>query len=113
MKNKFIIFIIVVIAILIAVILFLGFNNNSNNENKEESKVINCAKDLYDKEKTKIIEFNSQCLGTCEGYAVDIVHVPRSEEDNKIENQCADYRNGKLKSFIELDENGKLVRIAK
>ncbi len=67
---------------------------------------------MYQQEKNKGIEFNSQCLGTCKNYAVDIVHVPRIEEDNLVENQCEDFRNGNVKNFIELDENGNFVRIS-
>ena len=57
------------------------------------------------------MNFSNQCLGTCENYAVDIVHVPRIEDDNKIENQCLEYREGKIKHFIELDRDGNIVRI--
>lgn len=76
---------------------------------KEQQKIIECAKNLYQKNKDK--ELSSQCLGVCGDYAVDIVHVPRTEEDNKIENQCEDFRLGKVSHFIELDKNGEIVRI--
>ena len=58
--------------------------------------------------------FDSQCLGTCDlggGYAVDIVHSPREDVDNEIENQCESFRNGDVNKFIELDRDGKIVRI--
>ena len=57
------------------------------------------------------MKFSSQCLGVVGDYAVDIVHVPRTEEDNKIENQCEDFRTGKVNNFIELDKDGEIVRI--
>ena len=63
---------------------------------------------LYKKNKGVI--FNNQCLGECYGFVVDIVHVPRIDEDNKIENQCEDYRNGKYNDFVELGLNGDVVR---
>jgi len=50
-------------------------------------------------------------LGVVGNYAVDIVHVPRSEEDNLIENQCEAYRNGEVNHFIELDKDGEIIRI--
>ncbi len=56
-------------------------------------------------------EKNSQCLGICGNYAVDIVHVPRTEEDNLVENQCEDYGKGIVNHFIELDKNGGIVRV--
>lgn len=70
-----------------------------------------CALSLYNDAKMQGMEFNSQCLGTCSNYAVDIVHVPRTIEDEKPENQCTALRQGKLRHFIELDKNGNIVRI--
>jgi len=70
-----------------------------------------CAKILYRGAKDKKMEFISQCLGSCGDYAVDIVHVPRSEIDDQVENQCEDYRNRKVSHFIELDQDGDIVRI--
>ncbi|PIN91501.1 hypothetical protein COU57_00270 [Candidatus Pacearchaeota archaeon CG10_big_fil_rev_8_21_14_0_10_32_14] len=75
-----------------------------------QQKIIECANKLYDDEKNNGVVFNSQCLGECDGFVVDIVHVPRNSDDNKIENQCEDYRNGKYNDFVELDLNGDVVR---
>ncbi len=73
-----------------------------------QQATISCADDLF---ANFTQEKSSQCLGTCGNYAVDIVHVPRTEEDNLAENQCADYGNGIINNFIELDKNGEIVRI--
>jgi hypothetical protein len=74
-----------------------------------QQEIINCALDKFN---NFTGEINSQCLGVCnEEYAVDIVHVPRTEEDNLIENQCSDFREGKVSHFIELDKEGGVVRI--
>ena len=43
---------------------------------------------------------------------IDIVHVPRNAEDDLTENQCEDFRLGKVMHFIELDKTGSIVRIA-
>jgi len=77
---------------------------------KEQQTVIECALSLYQEKKQEGLVFNSQCLGTCGNYAVDIVHVPRNDEDDKIENQCSDYREGKVTGFTELDKEGNIVR---
>ena len=79
----------------------------------EQQKIIDAAMSLYDERKLEGMQFKSQCLGTLEefGYVVDIVHVPRSEEDNNPENQCEDYRQGRANHFIELDKDGNIVRI--
>ncbi|MBU3907293.1 MAG: hypothetical protein KKA64_03510 [Nanoarchaeota archaeon] len=81
---------------------------------QEQQQAITCALNLYSQKKAGSMEFLSQCLGTCElggGYAVDIVHAPRVEEDNHAENQCEDYKQGKAKNFIELDKNGEVVMV--
>lgn len=73
-----------------------------------QQHLISCANYLFDNfNQTK----NSQCLGTCDNYAVDLVHVPRTAEDNLPENQCPDYLNAKVTHIIELDKNGEIVRI--
>lgn len=78
----------------------------------EQQELINCSNYLFGKLAIgSDVRINSQCLGTCGNYAVDIVHAPRIEEDNLIENQCEDYRNGKVSHFIELDNTGEIVRI--
>ena len=43
-------------------------------------------------------------------WVVDIVHAPRLDIDNLPANQCAAYRNGEAKHFIELDLDGKLIK---
>jgi len=77
----------------------------------EQQEAISGAMELYNKSKESGMEFNYQCLGSVGDYAVDIVHVPRTEEDNLPENQCQDYKEGKVHHFIELDKDGNVVRI--
>ncbi len=77
---------------------------------QEQQAVINQALVLYAGKKGGI-EFNSQCLGVVGDYAIDIVHVPRTDEDDLVENQCGDYKRGKVNHFIELDKYGNIVRI--
>lgn len=77
----------------------------------EQQDAILCAENLYESFTVLTIEVSSQCLGTCGNYAVDIVHVPRSSEDNFPENQCEDYRQGTVSHFIELDKDGNIVRV--
>jgi hypothetical protein len=61
-----------------------------------QKNAINCAYEKYNLAKFNGTVFNSQCLGTCGEYAVDIVSNPRNEEDNKIENQCKAFRIGSV-----------------
>ncbi len=61
-------------------------------EVKEQQEAIECASELYEIEKTTADALLiSKCLGVCGDYAVDMVSVPRIEEDNLAENQCEDY----------------------
>lgn len=79
---------------------------------KEQQDAVSCALSLYDAKKQEGMQFSSQCLGSCNDYAVDVVRVPRNNEDNLVENQCLDYKEGKVSNFIELDKEGNIVRIA-
>lgn len=73
-----------------------------------QEAAISCANDLFG---NFTEEKNSQCLGTCGTHAIDIVHMPRSAEDDLAENQCEDYGKGFVNHFIELDKEGNIVRI--
>jgi hypothetical protein len=121
---------VIVAALLILAVVFIVLRGNEDNWIKDsrgvwikhgnpsktpeqvlqQQEAINCALEKFNNYNF-IEEINSQCLGSCEDYAVDIVHVPRATEDNLIENQCADFREGKVSHFIELDKNGEIVRI--
>ena len=89
-------------------------NNEAESENLEiqlPQEAVVCAFDLYNKARAKGIALESQCLGTCGDYAVDIVHIPRIEEDNLEKNQCPDFLAGKVSHFIELDRDRNIFRI--
>jgi hypothetical protein len=74
-----------------------------------QQQSIVCALALYNKSLPETL--SSQCLGSCDKYAVDIVHVPRTAEDDLEKNQCEAFRRGQLTHFIELDKDGNIVRI--
>ena len=105
-RNKKLILIVAVIIVLLLIVLFFFRSSVSKQRN-----AIDCAKKLYNQNKLEGVEFESQCLGVCGDYAVDIVHVPRNSDDNKPENQCVAYREGDVNHFIELDKDGNIVRI--
>lgn len=78
---------------------------------KEQYAALNCATDFYKLDRIRSFNFDSQCLGTCGDYAVDVVHVPRTSADDLKENQCNAYLNGSVKHFIEIDKDGKIFRV--
>lgn len=45
------------------------------------------------------------------GWVADIVHNPRVPTDDFPENQCAAFREGRAKHFVELDTSGNLIRV--
>lgn len=126
MKKSYWILIIVIILIILFFIIFrvggedswikdsrgiwIKHGNPSETPNYvlEQQGIINCALEKFNNFNEEI---NSQCLGVCGDYAVDIVHVPRTAEDNKAENQCEDYANRLVSHFIELDKDGNVVRL--
>ncbi len=76
-----------------------------------QQTALNCANDLYAIQGLRGMH-ESQCLGSCYDYAVDLVYAPRIDVDNLAENQCAAYRNGTLQHFIEVNnKNGDIVRV--
>ncbi|MBM3233903.1 hypothetical protein FJZ19_02290 [Candidatus Pacearchaeota archaeon] len=77
----------------------------------EQQTAISCALNLYKEKKNSGMQFSSQCLGNCGDYAIDVVHVPRTDEDNIESNICSDFREARVNHFIELDKNGEIVRI--
>jgi hypothetical protein len=76
-----------------------------------QQDAMNCAYMLYSYEKQSGRELISQCLGVCGEYSVDLVHFPRTQEDNLPENQCVEYLNKETTHFIELEKDGNIVRI--
>ncbi len=89
-----------------------GNPSNTPNDVSTQAEAITCAAGLYNTAKDSGMIFDSQCLGKCSDYSVDIVHVPRSTDDNLVENQCAEYRDGVTHKFIELDSKGVIIRVA-
>lgn len=80
-----------------------------------QNQAIEKAKELYNQSLQTGINFSSQCLGTVYvnniGYAIDIVHVPRNSQDNLPENQCSEFREGRVSHFVEIDYKGNIIRI--
>lgn len=52
----------------------------------------------------------SESLPGLPGWVADIVHDPRQDVDDEPANQCQRYRDGEAQHFVELDENGTLIR---
>lgn len=77
----------------------------------KQREAISCGILMFEKFKNQGMKFNSQCLGSCKDYSIDIVNVPRNSDDDKVENQCIDFRSGVTHNFIEFDKYGNIIRI--
>ena len=45
-----------------------------------------------------------------DGYIIDMAHTPRQTADDNPKNQCATWRQGKVKHFVKLDKSCKMIR---
>lgn len=70
------------------------------------------ALNLYIQKKQEGVDMTSgPCLGKiADDWVLDIAHDPRLPIDDEPENQCEDFGEGKVKHFIEMDPEGKLIR---
>ena len=44
-------------------------------------------------------------------WVADIAHYPRQPIDNQPENQCSAFREGRAHHFVELDEQGQVIKV--
>jgi hypothetical protein len=74
--------------------------------------ILKNALNLYIQKKAENTNFSEgPCLGLAtEDWVVDIAHSPRQPQDDKAQNQCPDFREGRAHHFIELDPDGKLIK---
>lgn len=90
-----------------------GNPSSTSQQVESQQKAIIDALELYSR-KSQEINFSSQCIGVVGSeikYAVDIIHVPRNAQDDLPENQCDDYKAGRVNHFIELDKEGNIIKV--
>ena len=115
MPKNFLFFSILIVTLLTAYLTLVFNHSPMDYVPKAESEVaINQAKHLY-KQKRETGEdlSNGPCLSNdlMPDWVVDIVHNPRTTDDDLPENQCPSLAEGRAKHFVELDLDGNLVRI--
>ena len=52
----------------------------------------------------------AETLPSLPDWVADVAHQPRLPLDDEPGNQCQRYRDGEAHHFVELDENGNLIR---
>jgi len=89
-----------------------GHPKNMPQEVEDQQRIIEAAQSLFEAATLNEQDLSSgPCLGTVENYAVDITHDPRQAVDDEQKNQCQDYIDGKVSNYIELDQNGEVLRV--
>lgn len=114
LSKKYLFFIaILTILITSSLVIFLNYDPSQFLHKIESEKAINQAQYLYKIQKSKGQDFSfGPCLSDSlmKGWVVDIVHNPRNEIDDLIENQCQSYIDGRASHFVELDTMGNFVQ---
>ncbi len=106
----------ILVVILVTACLTLVFNNafvKTGPSKPEIDTAVNQAKFLFTQRKKLGEDFsNGPCLteSLMPDWVVDISHSPRLPIDDLPENQCQNFREGRVKHFVELDINGNLIR---
>jgi hypothetical protein len=119
-------FMAVVIVIFIAVMVFLRFMSSDSEDSPKEERVVSSqytafeleivvqAQNIFEKKKEEGWDFlNGPCLSNnlLGEWVVDVAHNPREAIDDLPENQCTAFITGQVNHFIELDSEGKLIRL--
>lgn len=114
---------IVVVVVFTGMMIFTGImlatgvktaNVNNQKYSDYETELIAKAKDVYARKVEQGLDLtNGPCLNDeLDGdWVLDIAHDPREAVDDQLENECPAYRDGRAKHFIELDEEGKVIRL--
>lgn len=109
--------IVAIVIIFIALMLIFdvqSVRNGQSDSSDFEQAILGKAKEIYKGKKAQGVDITS---GPCLSedieidWVLDIAHSPREPIDDLAENQCQNYRQGKAKHYIELDTNGKLIKI--
>lgn len=116
-KNKLLISVLIFISI-VAVTTVVIMDGKSKTYKKgvspETDKAVAQARFIYEQKKKQNLDLsNGPCLSNdlMANWVLDLVHRPRQEVDNKPENQCQAYLEGRAQHFVELDLAGNLVRV--
>lgn len=79
----------------------------------DRARAIQLARQLYEQQQRAGVDFrDGPCLSEeiIPDWCVDLVHDPRQPVDDRPENQCRSYLDGRVHHIVELDLDGNLVR---
>ncbi|MDD5627391.1 MAG: hypothetical protein PHW01_05295 [Patescibacteria group bacterium] len=90
-----------------------GVSTVRTGQEAEKDLAIAQCKELFQRENADGRDISEgPCLSNeiIPDWVCDTAHNPRQEVDNKSENQCPAFREGKAHHFVELDQNGEVVK---
>lgn len=114
-KLKLVVVVLTVITLTVTATILA--NQSKPKERKlsaEDTEAVIRAKEVFRKIKEGGIDLSSgPCLSNdlMPDWVADIVHNPRTTEDDLPHNQCAAFLEGRAVHFVELDQRGNLVRV--
>jgi hypothetical protein len=85
----------------------------SGTDASDRDLAVRKAKELFEQKRAEGMDFsNGPCLSDeiIPDWCADVAHNPRQPIDNRPENQCSSYREGRVHHFVELDPEGNLIR---
>jgi hypothetical protein len=99
----------------LAVVVLLGACGKGVSD-EEKARAVVGANAAYLKAKSDGVDLgNGPCIAdplpAMLDWSVDVAHKPRQPVDDRPENQCAGYRQGKTHHFVELDPDGQVIRV--
>lgn len=107
--------ILVLCVIIVSASLVIALNNLDDKPSRSEIDIVVNQAGLLFRQKLQTGEDLSDgpCLSNAlmPDWVVDIVHNPRIPSDDLVQNQCPGYLEGRMKHFVELDLEGRLVRV--
>lgn len=83
-------------------------------KNLQQDIAVSKAKEIFQLKKAQGTDMsNGPCLENdlMPDWVVDVAHDPRLAIDDKPENQCSPFREGKAHHFVELDTEGQVIKI--
>lgn len=114
MQNRKLV-ILVLSVIIVSATFVVAFNNLDDKPSKGEIDIVVNQAGLLFRQKLQRGEDLSEgpCLSNAlmPDWVLDIVHDPRIPSDDLSQNQCPGYLEGRAKHFVELDLEGRLVRV--
>ena len=93
--------------------VLIGADKIRAGKEAEKDLAIAKCKELFQREQSGGIDFSKgPCLSQAiiPNWVCDVAHNPREDVDDKLENQCSAFREGKAEHFVELDLGGNLIK---